>query len=305
MELRYLQEFVHLTGTLSYSETAYQLNMSQSALSRHIQMLERELGELLFVRTTRSIGLSDFGRMYLPHAQAIIGAYVGSTQAVKEFRRREKDTFTLGVIEELEFYDIDHFVIGYQKRFPNTKIDIVTGKIRELEKLFDQHVLNVYTSVQEQCPSTCRFLQAGVSSVCAVVSSSHELARSHTTSLAAASEYPLFLPDKGSLFHDSILRTYEAMGLFPRIQYSGTLSGCLDFVREGMGIALFPREYSQQYQDPVMKRITISPEISCRYGLVFREELSESERSFVNFVRVRLEQSKSKPYDCKLSRVEE
>lgn len=289
MEVRYLQEFIHLTGTLSYSETAFQLSISQSALSRHIQMLERELGELLFIRTTRSIVLSEFGKMYLPHAQAIVGAYVDGIQSIRKLRFRTEDGFVLGVIEGLEFYNVDRYVIAYQKCFPGLRIDIVTGKIRDLEKQFEQSNLNLFTTVQNQCPPSCQFLPAGISTVCAVMSSGHALAKDCITTLVELAEYPLFLPDKGSLFHDSILQTYETMGISPRVQYSGNLSGCLDFVREGMGVALFPKEYSRMYQDPTITRIDIAPEISCQYGLAFREDLKESERSFVDFVRRNLE----------------
>lgn len=55
MNISYFAEFVELAGSLNFSATASQLNISQPALSNHIQALEEELGVKLFERTRRSV----------------------------------------------------------------------------------------------------------------------------------------------------------------------------------------------------------------------------------------------------------
>ena len=71
METGYIREFVMLADCLNFSEAAERLFISQSSLSKHIRALERELGGELFVRTTRTIRLSEMGTVYLPYARKI------------------------------------------------------------------------------------------------------------------------------------------------------------------------------------------------------------------------------------------
>jgi DNA-binding transcriptional LysR family regulator len=83
MDTRYISEFVSLAETLSYSRTAHDLHLSQSSLSRHIQMMEKELGPL-FIRSTRRIELSPGGRIYLPWAKKITAAQQAAEAALKQ-----------------------------------------------------------------------------------------------------------------------------------------------------------------------------------------------------------------------------
>lgn len=59
-----LKYFVKLADTLNFSETARYFDVPSSSISRRIRALEEELGVILFLRTTRSVTLTDLGRLY-------------------------------------------------------------------------------------------------------------------------------------------------------------------------------------------------------------------------------------------------
>ncbi len=63
--LRALRYFAILAQTLNFSETAARFGVPSSSVSRRIKDLEAGIGAALFVRTTRSVSLTDLGKLYL------------------------------------------------------------------------------------------------------------------------------------------------------------------------------------------------------------------------------------------------
>ena len=62
MEIRQLKYFAAVADTLNFSRVAETLFISQSALSKQIADLERELGMVLLQRDKRSVRLTPGGQ---------------------------------------------------------------------------------------------------------------------------------------------------------------------------------------------------------------------------------------------------
>lgn len=80
MEISYLKEFVTLAQSCNFMETADELYISQSSLSKHIKAIEKDLGHELLNRSTRRVELSDFGRAFLPYATQIASIHEEFTE---------------------------------------------------------------------------------------------------------------------------------------------------------------------------------------------------------------------------------
>ncbi len=68
MDFRTLSLFTHLARTLHFANTANQMAVSPSTLSRAMQRLEQETGCALFERDNRSVVLTAEGRRLLASA---------------------------------------------------------------------------------------------------------------------------------------------------------------------------------------------------------------------------------------------
>ena len=85
IELRQLRYFVAVAEELHFGRAAARVHMSQSPLSRAIRELERDLGVVLFVRTTRRVELTAAGTALLGRARRAIAEV---DLAVADARRR-------------------------------------------------------------------------------------------------------------------------------------------------------------------------------------------------------------------------
>lgn len=72
MDLEAVRTFVAVANAGQFQEAAYDLGVTQQAVSKRIAALERTLDTLLFVRTARGARLSLDGQAFLPHARELL-----------------------------------------------------------------------------------------------------------------------------------------------------------------------------------------------------------------------------------------
>ena len=64
--LRQLRYFAVLGEELNYRRASERLFITQPALSTAIKQLERQVGVMLFARSTREVALTELGKAWLP-----------------------------------------------------------------------------------------------------------------------------------------------------------------------------------------------------------------------------------------------
>lgn len=72
MDIRELNLFLHLAGTLHYGQTSRACNITRSGLTRTIQRMEQDVGKQLFLRDNRSVSLTRAGDLFKEYASDII-----------------------------------------------------------------------------------------------------------------------------------------------------------------------------------------------------------------------------------------
>lgn len=83
MELRHLRCFLAVAEELHFARAAERLHIEQSPLSRTIKELEEDLGEQLFIRTSRCTRLTRAGKLFLEHVPRVFTALQQARDSVK------------------------------------------------------------------------------------------------------------------------------------------------------------------------------------------------------------------------------
>lgn len=96
MELRDLEYFVAVSEELHFARAAARLHIVPAAVSQRIRDLERELGVVLFERTSRRVALSPAGSTLLPLARTALAAFADVAHAAEATRTGRQGRVQVG-----------------------------------------------------------------------------------------------------------------------------------------------------------------------------------------------------------------
>ena len=146
METKWLEDFVSLAETRSFSRSAQLRHITQPAFSRRIQSLEAWAGIDLVDRSSYPTRLTAAGETF--HAQAL--EIVGSLQATRNMMRGHAaagaDVIEFAVPHSLAFTFFPHWVMDLRQRFTALKSRLIA--------------LNVHDAVMHLTEGSCDLLLA-------------------------------------------------------------------------------------------------------------------------------------------------
>ncbi|SEB17511.1 LysR family transcriptional regulator [Paraburkholderia sartisoli] len=82
-KLQAMKTFVRVVEAGSFSAVAHESDTTQSAVSKQVAALERELGARLLTRTTRSLALTEEGERYFEQARRLVGEIAEAEGALR------------------------------------------------------------------------------------------------------------------------------------------------------------------------------------------------------------------------------
>lgn len=136
MNTTQLECFVSLASTLNFAKTAEQVYLSQPAVTKEIQSLEAELSAKLFVRTTRSVSLTDVGRQFLPEANSILQSYYHAKDWISSFHSKSKSSLRIGYMDShsLPFITkvLEEIKDNFEKLMPSFTVDQTDSNLSRL-----------------------------------------------------------------------------------------------------------------------------------------------------------------------------
>src|SRR5688500_14379603 len=124
MELRHLRYFVAVAEELSYTRAAARLHISLPPLSRQIRDLERELGVELFVRNTRSVRLTEAGRMFHLEASAILQRTEEAVDSIRALTHSHRGRVRVGYAASPTIEILPRALQRFHKMKPHARVEL-------------------------------------------------------------------------------------------------------------------------------------------------------------------------------------
>lgn len=134
MELEPLRLFLHVAATGSFSLAATLASSTQSAVSKRIGALERQLAVRLFERTGRGARLTSAGRRLLPRAEALTAEIDRLREFVADEPRNVAGVVRLSLQPSVSWPLVGDLVSTVRQRHPQLHLQIAEGPTRQIEE---------------------------------------------------------------------------------------------------------------------------------------------------------------------------
>lgn len=287
MDLRQLRYFLAVAEEKHFGRAAQRLNIVQPALSMQIRTLEEELGGALFLRTSRSVELTEAGKLFQTEARRTLEQAEFARHTVARSLRGETGTVRIGFAGNAIFSGkLMRDLRLFRKEYPD--VEMILQEVPA-----QQQVEAILAGRQDigYTPDHSKTLTAGIKvqrigdwDILVALSDEHPLAEHSQFTVEMLAGQPLILYDA----HDTHENLYLLLSqqLQNRLQIAhrsdSTLS-VLAHAAAGLGLALVPAPLQQVNIPGLVYRRLNAPAFTANLLLISRdEETSGAVKAFLS-----------------------
>jgi len=243
MDVQQLKNFLILCDTLNYRKAAEQISIVQPALSRQIQLLESEIGALLFNRSKRTVTLTEAGNFFRAEAGRIVQDLDKTITRTAQMHRGEAGEVRISHSSSAMNTVVPSFLVKVKHRWPDLKtIALETSNSEQIEMLLARQTdIGVAPNIMLPPEINSKILYR--ENFVLILPSDHPLADKKITDLSVLKDETFVLPQlsTGVGYVEAILQLCQGFGFKPKVAHeSAHAMGVLRLVEAGLGISIEP-----------------------------------------------------------------
>ena len=270
--------FYYVASTLSFSEAASQLFISQSAVSQSIKTLEKKLNQTLFIRSTKKVQLTPEGEILLRHIEPAVHLISrGETQLMDTSAGGGQ--LRIGASDTICRYFLVPYLEKFHKAFPGAHIKVTNATSIKCVELLESGQVDL---IVVNCPNA---YLGNLSSV-KIIKSFHDVfianqsfkeLKGKKLSYGQLLEHPILMLDKKSTTSEFLHSQFQQhqLDLVPEIELSSN-DLLIDLARIGLGLAFIP-DYCIDNSDDDLFTIDLKEKLPAReLALAYNKHLTIS-----------------------------
>lgn len=283
MEIRQLKYFAAVADTLNFSRAAETLFISQSALSKQIADLERELGIVLLQRDKRSVRLTPAGKVFLNEAKVIlmrmdtIPILLKNTEDIEE---KEEHNVFIGVESRVGDSPIFHLGVAeavhqLRQEMPALRAIFKMGEYLDINRDISEETLNmgVFMGTKEDVNGSLKYRVLYEDEMVVAYRGETVEATGIEGIKQILSEKPLYIIDKEFRGMSQVVRMMGAIGCAPSIRFCESTLDMSFIMESGEGCVVIPLSMVRKYKNPKIHTLaTHRPEAKLYFMAMWKKE---------------------------------
>ena len=122
-----VEAFLSVARHRSFRKAAAEIGVTPSAISQAVRTLEARVGVALFIRTTRSVGLTEAGERFLARAAPAFDELTAAAEAARDLGRRPAGLLRLAVPRAVVPLILEPVIASFSQAYPEIELEIAAG----------------------------------------------------------------------------------------------------------------------------------------------------------------------------------
>jgi len=123
-----VEAFLSVAQHRSFRKAAAELGVTPSAMSQAVRALETRVGAALFIRTTRSVGLTEAGERFLSRAKPAFEELIAASEVARELGRRPTGLLRLAVPRAAVPILLEPLIASFCRAYPEVEVEIAASE---------------------------------------------------------------------------------------------------------------------------------------------------------------------------------
>src|SRR6516225_4248628 len=123
-----VEAFLSVAQHRSFRRAAADLGVTPSAISQAVRALEARVGLALFIRTTRSVGLTEAGERFLLRAKPAFDELVAAGEAARDLGQRPAGRLRLSVPRAVVPLILEPVIASFCQAYPEVELEIAASE---------------------------------------------------------------------------------------------------------------------------------------------------------------------------------
>src|SRR6476660_7562469 len=123
-----VEAFLSVAEHRSFRRAAAELGVTPSAISQAVRALEKRVGAALFIRTTRSVGLTEAGERFLSRAKPAFEELVAASEVARDLGQRPAGLLRLSVPRAVVPILLEPLIASFCQAYPGVEVEIAAGE---------------------------------------------------------------------------------------------------------------------------------------------------------------------------------
>ena len=123
-----VEAFLSVAQHRSFRRAADELGVTPSAISQAVRALEARVGAALFIRTTRSVGLTEAGGKFLSRAKPAFEELVAASAVARDLGQRPAGLLRLSVPRAAVPILLEPLIASFCQAYPDVEVEIAASE---------------------------------------------------------------------------------------------------------------------------------------------------------------------------------
>ncbi len=122
-----VEAFLSVAQHRSFRRAAAELGVTPSAVSQAVRALEARIGAALFIRTTRSVGLTEAGERFFLRAKPAFEELVAASEVARDLGQRPTGLLRLSVPRPVVPLILEPVIASFYQAYPEIEVEIAAS----------------------------------------------------------------------------------------------------------------------------------------------------------------------------------